>query len=81
MRPFINVLAVLVVVPLICRKESKGLVTNVAVCAGVLGLVFGSTQLFHYLGGANLVASDLAAWGPIIFGGTLCAWLSGIVQT
>ncbi len=81
MRPFINLLAVLVAVPLIVRKESTGLVTNLALCAGVLGLVYGTTQLFHYLGGANLVTAELAAWGPFILSGSLSAWLSGTLQT
>ena len=81
MRPFINLFAVLVAVPLIVRRESTGLVTNLALCTGVLGLVFGATQLFHYVGSANLLACDLAAWGPVVLGGTLSAWLSGIVQT
>jgi len=81
MRPFINMIAVLVAVPLIVRKESGGLAANLAICAGVLGLVFGVTQMFLYLGKVNLIAPDLATWVPLILSGTLSAWLSGIMQT
>jgi lipopolysaccharide export system permease protein len=80
-QPLTNLFCVLIVLPLIIRRESKGLVTNLAMCSGVLGVVFVVSQVFLYLGSANLIAPDQAAWAPVVFSGTLGAWLSGFAQT
>ena len=40
------VLCVFVAVPLILRKESRSLVVNMAICAGILGGIYGLTQGF-----------------------------------
>ncbi len=80
-QPLLNFILVLIAVPLIVRKESAGLVANMAVCTGVLGLMFGMTQVFVYLGQVNLMSPSLAGWAPAIIGGTLATWLSGLVQT
>jgi lipopolysaccharide export system permease protein len=79
--PVANVLCVFVAVPLILRRESRSLVTNMAVCSLVLGLLYGVTQTCSFLGAAGLIPPDLAAWTPAIVSGMLGAWLSGIVQT
>jgi lipopolysaccharide export system permease protein len=80
-RPLLSLALVFVAVPLILRRESRGLVINMAVCTGVLGLAFGVGQLFQFLGSTSLAPVDLAAWGGIITAGTLGAWYSGVVQT
>lgn len=79
--PVANVLCIFVAVPLILRKESRGLVTNMAVCAGVLGVIYGLTQGFLYCGRVNWIPADLAAWASPILTGTLGAWLSDLTQT
>ncbi len=80
-KPLINILAIFVVVPLVLRKESRGLVTNMAVCATVMGAVNGLSHFSSYLGQVNLIPPDLAAWSPAIITGAIGAWLSGIVQS
>jgi lipopolysaccharide export system permease protein len=80
-RPLINLMMVLVAVPLVMRKEGRGLVTNMAVCTAVMAVVLGIIHLSTYMGQANLVAPHLAAWIPLIFSGTLGAWLTGVTQT
>lgn len=80
-RPLLSLGMVFVAVPLILRRESRGLVVNIAVCTGVLGATFGAGQLFQFLGSAHVIPADLAAWGGIITAGTLGAWYSGVVQT
>jgi lipopolysaccharide export system permease protein len=80
-RPLINVLMVIVAVPLVVRKESRGLVTNMAVCTAVMAVVLGIIHASTYLGQANLVTPHLAAWIPVIFSGSLGAWLTGVTQT
>lgn len=79
--PIANVLCVFVAIPLILRKESRGLVTNMAICAGVLGLIYGLTQGFLYCGRVNWIPADLSAWASPILTGTLGAWLNELTQT
>jgi len=80
-RPIMSLIAVLLGVPLIARKDSRGLVGNLAISAVAMGLAFGTSQAFFFLGKANVVSPDLAAWGPIIICGTASAWISGFVRT
>jgi lipopolysaccharide export system permease protein len=79
--PLSNVLSVLIAVPLIVRRESRSLVLNLALCTGVLIVVYAAAQACLYLGRINLIPTDLAAWAPAILAGTLAAWLSGRAQT
>jgi lipopolysaccharide export system permease protein len=79
--PIANVLCIFVAVPLILRKESQGLVTNMAICACVLGLIYGLTEAFLYCGRVNWLPADLAAWCSPILTGTLGAWLHDSTQT
>jgi lipopolysaccharide export system permease protein len=77
----INVIAVLLTIPLMVRRESPGLVADSSLCGFVLAVLFGLTQVFQSLGATHVIPPDLAAWGPVIVGGTLSAWLSGVIKT
>lgn len=77
----LNVIVVLVGVPFVVRKESTSLLTNLAMCSGVMGAIMAVNQLCLYLGKANLIQPELAAWSPIIIWGTAAAWFSGLVRT
>jgi len=79
--PLVNVLTVFVIVPLVLRRESRSLVTNMALCALFLGVLYGAGQLFQYLGHARLMAPDLAVWAAAVLNGSVGAWLSDRVQT
>lgn len=81
MQPAINVIAVLIVIPLMVRRESVGIVVDSALCGGALTLVFGVMHAFQQLGSMHIVGPELAAWAPVVFGGTLSAWLSGSIRT
>ena len=80
-QPIMNIIAVLLVVPLVVQKESTGLITNIAFCCGALVVAYASTQAFGYLGSVNVLSPDLAVWSPIILHGTCFAWISDWVQT
>jgi len=80
-QPISNMIAVLIVIPLLIRRESHGLVTSMAVCTALLGAMMGLVEVCNYLGGANLIATDLAAWVPMIVSGSTAVWLVGVVQT
>ncbi len=73
--------SVFIAVPMIVRKESRSLIGNMSVCMGILIGLMGVTEAFRFLGSSSLLPMDLAAWSPIIFQGTLSAWLSGRTQS
>lgn len=81
LQPVINVISVLLTIPLMVRRESPGLVADSSLCGFVLAVLFGLTQGFQSLGSTHVIPPDLAAWGPVVIGGTLSAWLSGVIRT
>jgi lipopolysaccharide export system permease protein len=81
-RPLLNVVGIFLAIPLIVRRESRSLVTNIAMCMAGLAAVVGVAEAFQILGGkAALVSPESATWTPLIAGGGFCAWLSPKVQT
>lgn len=80
-RPFMNLIAVMVSIPFVLRKESRSQILNIAVCACVMGGLFLISQCFNYLGSTNLITPDQAAWFPVITSGTLAAWFSNRIWT
>ncbi|MCA9042040.1 MAG: LptF/LptG family permease [Planctomycetaceae bacterium] len=79
--PILNILAILVAIPLVLRKESRGLIGNLALSATVLGLLFAVAQASFFLGRANLIEPDIAAWTPVVMTGSCAAWVSGYIQS
>lgn len=80
-RPVLDLLMVVLGLPLIIRRGAAGLITNLAFCSLALGGVFAIDQGCAYLGAANMMAPDLAAWIPVIVAGTASAWVSGFIRT
>jgi lipopolysaccharide export system permease protein len=80
-RPFLSMLTAAIALPLILRKESMGLIINLAICGCVLAAIFGIAEGSLLLGNAGLIRPELAAWLPIVFTGTTCVWTAGYVQT
>jgi lipopolysaccharide export system permease protein len=80
-RPLANILAMLLAVPLILRKESRGLITNMAIAAAVLTAMLGFSEAVAYCGKTGSLTPEVAAWMPIFVTGTLFAWLTGVMQT
>jgi lipopolysaccharide export system permease protein len=80
-KPLLNLIVVAVGVPFVVRKESVSLITNLAICSGVMGLMLAVNELWLYLGKVNLVSPELAVWAPIIIWGSAAAWLTGMVRT
>jgi lipopolysaccharide export system permease protein len=80
-KPILNLIVVAVGVPFVVRKESTSLLTNLAMCSGVMGAIMAVNQLFMYMGKANLIRPELAVFAPIIIWGTAAAWFSGLVRT
>jgi len=80
-KPLLNLIVVAVGVPFVVRKESKSLLTNLAICSGVMGVMLGVNELCMYLGKSGVIAPELAVWSPIIIWGTAAAWFTGLVRT
>ena len=80
-RPLANILAALLAIPLILRKESRGLITNMAISAAVLTAMLGLSEAVAYCGKTGSISPEVSAWIPIFITGTLFAWLTGIMQT
>ncbi len=81
LQPLLNLISVLITIPLMVRRESRGVVVDAGLCAAFQGLLFGAVQLSQLLGGSLLVAPDLAAWLPVIFGGCLVTVISSWLKT
>jgi lipopolysaccharide export system permease protein len=79
--PILNVLIVLLIVPLIVRRESRGILTNLALSVFAILFMLVIGQVFQYCGSASILPLDLAAWGPVIVCGTASAWCSEFVRT
>jgi lipopolysaccharide export system permease protein len=80
-QPVMNVLVVMVGIPLVARRESTSLISNMLYCSVAMGAVFGLGQAFQLLGTVRLIPTDLAAWGPIMVTGTMAAWVSGSIRS
>lgn len=80
-QPLLNVIAVLITIPMMVRRESPGLVIDAALCSVLHGAFFGVTQASQYLGSGQWLPADLAAWLPVILGGCLVALVSGRLRT
>ena len=80
-KPLLNLVVVAVGVPFVVRRESVSVLTNLAVCCGVMTAMLGVNETYLYLGKANILAPEVAVWAPIITWGTAAAWLSGMVRT
>ncbi len=80
-RPLLSLLTVAIALPLVMRRESQGLIVNLAICGLVLAVAFGITHGSLLMGSAGLVRPDLAAWFPVVITGTTSVWTAGYVQT
>lgn len=80
-RPLGILLFALIVVPLTMKKESRGLIANMALATLVMGALFGVAQASMGLGRINVIPLALAAWVPIALAGTFAVGLAGRVQT
>ena len=80
-RPLLNVLIVLMIVPLVIRKESRFLVTNLAMGLAAMVTVLGIQQASQFLSLAGLIRLDLGAWIPVFCSGVFASWFSGVVRT
>lgn len=80
-RPLLNIIGIFLAIPLVVRRESRSLVTSVALCMSMLAAVIGLSEVFQYIGKAALMGPALATWSPLMIGGGLAAWVSHRVQT
>lgn len=83
-QPILTMIGLYLVIPLIIRRDKMSAmqqVTNIALCMATLGIVFGLAMGSHFVGQAGVLTPEQAVWGPLIGGGSLAAWLTGVVRT
>lgn len=80
-RPLFNLMVVLMIVPVVMRKESRGIVVNLAFSLGLTTFALGLQQCCTYLAIGGIMRLDLAAWLPVMISGVLAAWFSGFIRT
>ncbi len=80
-RPLLCLLNIAIALPLVMRRESHSLITNMVVCASVLGFLYIVAQGCLALGTIGQVSPDFAAWLPVIACGVVSSWTYGLVQT
>ena len=80
-RPILSLLSLTIALPLVMRRESRSLIMNMTLCAGVLGVFYIVTQASLMLGGTQFLRADLAAWFPVILTGSASVWTAGYIQT
>jgi lipopolysaccharide export system permease protein len=81
LRPFANLFAMLVSIPLILRKESRGLIANMAIASGVLAALLALSEGIAFCGQSGMMIPELSAWIPVIATAMLFAWLTPYMQT
>lgn len=80
-RPLLILFSVLIAIPMTMKRESRGLLGNMALCTAILGFLFLITQVSMQLGRLNIIELNVAAWLPVVICGATTSWLSGSVQT
>lgn len=81
LQPFLNILSVFVVLPIILQKESYGIVLNFAMCLLVMGVVVVLGQAAQFVSQSSLLSTELASFIPIIASGLLAAGMSELIRT
>lgn len=80
-RPIQNLVAVMLLIPFVMRKESRSLITSMAIACGVLVGMLAIQQLANFLASAKIVTPDFAVWIPVLIGGGLASWFSEDILT
>ena len=80
-RPFLNIAAVFLVVPFLVRRESHGVVANLAIAGGVMLVLLGTGEACLYLARFQVMDPDVAAWSPVIVCGMGATWCARQAET
>jgi len=80
-RPLLNIAAVFLTVPFLVRRESRGLVANLAVAGAVMVVLLGGGEACMYLASFQVMSPDLAAWSPVVTSGMLATWCARHAET
>ena len=80
-QPILSLISLTMALPLVMRRESRSLILNMTVCAGILGVCYIISQGSLMLGGTGLIRADLAAWFPVVATGSASVWTWGYIQT
>jgi lipopolysaccharide export system permease protein len=81
LRPAIMIASIFVVFPVLLRRESRSLVSNIALCTFLMAVIFGLTQGLRFISQSGLMSPELASWLPLLSSAGIGAWLSPVIKT
>lgn len=80
-RPLQSMVAVMLAIPFVLRRESRSLITSMALASGVLVSMMALQQVSNFLASATIITPDFAVFMPVLTGGGMAAWYSQDVLT
>ncbi len=81
MRPALMISALFLVFPILVRRESRSLVTDIGMCTLVMATFFGLTQALKFISQAGLLSPELATWLPLFGSAGASVWLAPLIKT
>ncbi|WP_013628314.1 LptF/LptG family permease [Rubinisphaera brasiliensis] len=79
--PVLTGLMVWIAIPLILRKESRGMIIAAGNCGLWLFIVIASTYAVRFMASGSLVTPVQAAWLPLYLATPMAVWLVNLVET
>jgi lipopolysaccharide export system permease protein len=77
----LNIAAVFLAVPFLVRRESRGVVANLAIAGGVMLALLGAGEACLYLASFQVLPPDVAAWLPVVACGMGATWCARHAET
>jgi lipopolysaccharide export system permease protein len=75
LRPWLNLIGVFLVLPLIVPKESRNLLVDMFSCMSILGVIMFMGMSVEFISKTGLVSPEFAACIPVVFSACLATWL------
>lgn len=80
-RPALLLAALFLVMPVMIRRNSTSLVSNIGLCTLLMATFLGSTQALRFVSQAGLLSPELASWLPLIGAAGLGTWMAPMIKT
>ncbi len=80
-RPLLNIAAVFLAIPFLVRRESRGVVANLAMAGMVMLALLGAGEACLYLASFQVLSPDVAAWSPVVACGVGATWCARQAET
>jgi len=81
MEPFLSASAVFLILPVVLKRDSRGLIMNTFFAAMMLGGVYFLSMGSRFLATSGVVHLHTAVWLPVFVSVTLSTWLASWIET